>query len=328
MKNSTNKIRLHKAVCDLVKKTKQEYTNPEVQKNITSLGVMLNEELVYNRLEWVYAFDKISINHWPVRTHGDFDKIKIIFQDESCWVFYKPSGIAVESGAGHTTNNLINWVLENFPNQKKLDKESRFGLVHRLDKDTEGLILIAKSESSYHYYKILFKNRQIKKKYYAIVEGLLDSRINITSYNTRDKQTPTRQRGFFYENEARLYDKNYKEAISILTPIIHCSNTNKTLIEIELVTGRMHQIRLHCEMLLRPIVGDTKYNQKSRYLQTKPNIISSKTEFKTLVSNECEKNITMIFDPVSFYLLSNRLDFTSPDNTKHSILYIDKQSLK
>lgn len=175
----------------------------------------------------------------------------IIFENTDFMVINKPSGLAVHGGSGHKLG-LIEMI-----RALRHDEKATFELVHRLDKDTSGLILISKKRSALRELSSLFANRQIQKKYYAVLSGRLPKKTRC--------QTPlTTVRCQDSIRRALVDFENGKEAITTFTPHLHLEET--TLCHISLKTGRMHQIRAHAKDLNNPIVGDRLYSKKSGVL--------------------------------------------------------------
>jgi RluA family pseudouridine synthase len=317
-------IRLHKYMSIWLKEQNiHSYTSPEIKKNITNYGVLIDNKPCNNQLEWVYDNQKIQLNDWPMRELGDTSKIKIIYEDNDCMVINKPFGLIVEAGAGHLYDNVVQWLWENYPSQKfqtyYQDKElPASGLVHRLDKDTTGVLLIAKTPAKHKFLQDQFRSRSVVKKYLAIVDGELDQIHNITNWQSRDKSNLMRQRLFWTEEEALKFDPESRVAKSIITPKIYCPQTNQTLVQVQIKTGRMHQIRLQCEALGHPLTNCKIYNQHIKpnltvILQNPKNQISfpanpipTKTEAEFLALKQ------EIFGEQNYCLMSNYLELLLP----------------
>ena len=171
----------------------------------------------------------------------DMLKQSIIYDDENYIVLNKQAGIAVQGGS-KVKDNIDDYSQYFYP-------DSPLKIVHRLDKDTSGILVMAKNIQSAGYFSSLLKNRQVKKFYYALVHNR----------PTKDKdiiQTP-------------LYDKNKDTSISASTKYEIISSSEKfSLLKIQLLTGRKHQIRKHCQSLGCPILGDDKYGYEQNKNQT------------------------------------------------------------
>ena len=162
-------------------------------------------------------------------------KEKLIYEDKYIIVFNKPSSFSVHSGT-NTGYGLIDVI-------RKFRKDfERLDLLHRLDKETSGCIIITKSYESLKIFQKKIKNKEINKKYLCLVKGRWNAKIKKSTHKlTRDSKTVDAETRF-------KVIKYYK---------------NSTLLEAELITGRYHQIRKHCEILNHPIIGDKKYGDRA-----------------------------------------------------------------
>ena len=263
------KTRLHKVITSDLD-LKKDYTKTEIMSHINQHGVYINGDLAHNRLQWITDLDKISTDHWPEKDMPNLEGIKIIKESQDWLIVYKPGGIPVHHGAGYNSHTLLDWLLENYPQQQKLidraSNDNNFatsgGMVHRIDKDTQGLILIAHDEELYHHFQNQFRDRMVTKKYLCKVSGKLDSSYqDIAHYQSRDKREPRRQKLFWNEQESLNYHPESRNAMTSLTPICYCPDLDETLVEARIKTGRMHQIRILCESLSHPIVGEKIYTK-------------------------------------------------------------------
>ena len=162
-------------------------------------------------------------------------KEKLIYEDKYILVFNKPSSFSVHSGT-NTGYGLIDVI-------RKFRKDfERLDLLHRLDKETSGCVIITKSYESLKIFQKKIKNKEINKKYLCLVKGRWNAKIKKSTHKlTRDSKTVDAETRF-------KVIKYYK---------------NSTLLEAELITGRYHQIRKHCEILNHPIIGDKKYGDRA-----------------------------------------------------------------
>lgn len=305
-----SKIRLHKLVSDLVKQQNLEYTNPEIQKNIGNFGVLVDNVLIKNRLEWVYFEQKISLETWPNRELTDFTEVKILKETKDYLLINKPTAVVVESGVGHKHDNLINWLEQKFG--------QKLFLVHRIDKDTQGLLLVAKNETNLDFFQDQFRDRKVIKKYLAVVENIVENLYEIDNWQVRDKHNALRQKFFWSEIEAKAYNPKARNAKSLIKPIRTCKELNLSLIEIQIFTGRTHQIRLQCESLGFLVQNDKVYNQK---INLQNNLKNNSSNFKKTISSpilDLEKKDflelkTQIFGKTNFCLISNFLQILDLD---------------
>ena len=174
--------------------------------------------------------------------------LEILYEDEDIAVINKPSGMVVHPGKGNTTKTLANGIVHHFNHLSNVNGLTRPGIVHRLDKDTSGLILIAKSNSAHNILSKQFKNRQVKKEYYALTWGLWKEKEGqIDNPLQRDRKDPTRFCISLNGKKSVTKFQMYKEF------------QHSSLIKFFPKTGRTHQIRVHSSSLGHPIFGDEKY---------------------------------------------------------------------
>lgn len=321
-----NRIRLHKAVTLFLKSQKNfDYTQPEIQRNIENYGVLVDELEVFNRMFWVQPGQGIRIDNWPKRQHGDFDKVKILEENKNFLLLFKPFGVVVQAGAGHANDNLVEWLLSKYPEQQKFDftKYPSRGLAHRLDKNTQGLMIVAKNLETLIFLQNQFKERKVTKKYLCIVEGIVEKQYIVKAYQTRDKIDVKRQKLFWDKDLAMTYDAQSRLAFSIIRPVAVSDDTNESLVEVEIKTGRMHQVRLHMQAIGFPLVNDHVYTKKipelAKYEQNSREFESGWCAFYSLkmVQNVSEDQMLIykkhIFDNQEYCLLSNYLKIELPE---------------
>lgn len=167
-------------------------------------------------------------------------KNAIIFDDDDFIVINKPEGISVHGGSGQKFS-LIDGV-------RSIYSSNNIDLCHRLDKETSGCIVLSKNKLFLKYFNGLLRTKKITKTYLAIICGKLKKSITVT-----DKLIARRRNNI----KTSLVDDSGKEALSIFSPIK--TYKNYTLVEIEILTGKLHQIRAHAESIKHPVLGDFKY---------------------------------------------------------------------
>jgi 23S rRNA pseudouridine1911/1915/1917 synthase len=169
----------------------------------------------------------------------------------------KPAGMVVHPAAGHASGTLVNAALGYDPEIEGIGGEGRPGVVHRLDKDTSGLILLAKNERAHRWLQDQFRLRKVDKTYLALVDGKPPTPSGrVEAHIGRDPKNRKRM--------AVVSASKGREAISEYKTLENFKN--HTLLEFHPHTGRTHQIRLHCTFLKCPIVGDEIYGRKNSTL--------------------------------------------------------------
>jgi 23S rRNA pseudouridine1911/1915/1917 synthase len=184
----------------------------------------------------------------------------IIYEDEDLILINKPAGIVVHPSVGHESGTLVNAVLAYCPDLPGVGGEKRPGVVHRLDKNTSGLILFAKNDHALRYLQRQFKDRTVVKVYQALVYGLLSqNEILIDAPIGRDPKDRKRMAVIPPESSAR--SRVALTRVKTLT----CFN-EYTLLECYPLTGRTHQLRVHLAFAGYPIVGDDVYGRRKQRL--------------------------------------------------------------
>ncbi|MBN1897187.1 MAG: RluA family pseudouridine synthase, partial [Spirochaetes bacterium] len=176
---------------------------------------------------------------------------EIVYYDDDIIIVNKPQGLVVHPAYGHSSGTLVNAILYYFPEMKKNTDLSRCGLVHRLDKDTSGLLVLARNERSHIDLSRQFKERKVKKEYAALVKGQMTERSgSLTTGIGRDPRDRKKMRA--------TGDKKAFTAFEVLETFPYYS-----FIKLFPHTGRTHQLRVHMNHLKHPIVGDVIYSGKS-----------------------------------------------------------------
>lgn len=178
--------------------------------------------------------------------------LDIVYEDDYLMVINKPSGLVVHPAAGHYSNTLVNGLLAHTNNLSNNNGNLRPGIVHRIDKDTSGLLIVAKTDKAHYELAKQLKDKTLSRKYIALVSG----RIN---HDTGEIDAPI-GRDPLDRKKMCVTDINSKEAITYFKVLERYKNA--TLIECKLNTGRTHQIRVHMKYINYPIVNDPVYNNK------------------------------------------------------------------
>jgi 23S rRNA pseudouridine1911/1915/1917 synthase len=191
----------------------------------------------------------------PTSLEPESIPLDIIFENDDVIVINKPSGMVVHPSAGHSAGTLVHAALAHAPQMEGIGGEIRPGIVHRLDKETSGLILLAKNDHALQWLQKQFKDRAVKKIYLALVDGAPPTpKGRIEAPVGRD---PSHRKKM-----AIVPVSKGREAVSIYKTLE--SFENHTLLEVNILTGRTHQIRLHCAFIEAPIVGDRLYGYRKQ----------------------------------------------------------------
>jgi len=179
--------------------------------------------------------------------------LTVVFENQDLMVINKPAGMVVHPAAGHATGTLVHAALAHAPELEGIGGERRPGIVHRLDKDTSGLIMVAKNERSHRWLQDQFRLRRVKKVYLALVDGFAPTPTGrIEAFIGRDPEHRKKM--------AIVSAQKGREAVTEYRVLE--TFANHSLIEAHPLTGRTHQIRLHLAFLGCPIVGDSIYGHR------------------------------------------------------------------
>lgn len=213
------------------------------------------------------------------------EKIKIIYEDENILAVNKPAGLLAHpvSISKIHDSSLVDWLLEKYPEIKKVGEDpERPGIVHRLDKDTSGVLLVAKNQKAFEYLKKQFQDRKIKKKYIALVDGKVKNNEGIIDLPIAKSKSDFRKK----TSVGKMIGKE-REAVTEYKVVKRFEKF--TLVEAYPKTGRTHQIRVHLKAIGHPVVCDKLYGPKKQV---------------------CPFGLTRQF------LHANALDFNLPDGSR------------
>jgi 23S rRNA pseudouridine1911/1915/1917 synthase len=174
--------------------------------------------------------------------------LDVLYQDADLAVINKPSGLVVHPGAGHASGTLVNALLHHITDLSGIGGESRPGIVHRLDRGTSGVMVIAKNDSAHQELSRQFQDREVEKEYVALVWGVVQAGRRIDAAIGRDPVNRQKM-------SARA--KHARSAVTRITRARHLPGI--TLCQVAIHTGRTHQIRVHLSAIGHPIVGDAVY---------------------------------------------------------------------
>ena len=251
-KSSVSDIRLDKYLAQVLPQLSRSY----LQKLIMQGYILVNGQRTEasRRLSNV---DRITVELPVLLSHPLAEPIPltIIYEDDDISVIDKPAGLTVHPGPGHPNHTLVNAILAHCPSLTTSNESTRPGIVHRLDKDTSGLIVMAKTDSVRDYLAEQFKKRTVIKGYLVLVkgrlypeQGIIEAPIGRDPRSRRRMAIAETGKEATTQYQVRKYLNDY------------------TFVEVTPLTGRTHQIRVHLSAIGYPVVGDSLYGTKSAYI--------------------------------------------------------------
>jgi 23S rRNA pseudouridine1911/1915/1917 synthase len=174
--------------------------------------------------------------------------LEILYQDSDVAVLNKPAGMVVHPGAGHASGTLVNALLHHIPDLSGIGGERRPGIVHRLDRGTSGVMVVAKNDAAHQELARQFQDREVEKEYIALVWGVVQAGRRIDAAIGRDP---------VHRQKMSARARHARHAVTRITRARHLPGL--TLCQVAIHTGRTHQIRVHLSAIGHPIVGDSMY---------------------------------------------------------------------
>ena len=245
-----------------------EISRSRIQKDILSGLVSINQKVAAEAKQAVQNGDQIEYRYDPeIKSAATgLVNIPILFENKDILIVDKPPGLPVHPSPGFKGTTLIEELVLKYPELKVIGEDPvRPGIVHRLDKDTSGVMLVAKTQKAFEYLKDSFATRRIKKQYIALVCGRVAKEHMLLN-------DPIGRHAADFRKMSTKNPKDSKEAITEVFVREHYINPARpideyTLIMVKLHTGRTHQIRVHLSALGYPIIGDQLYGKKKCQLQ-------------------------------------------------------------
>lgn len=252
------------------------FSRSQIQRAIDAGAVKVNGQAVAESKFVVREGDVVEYLELPITNRqlpitSSRVVIKTLYDDHGLLIIDKPAGLSVHPGAGVKEESLSDILLRQFPEMEGVGEAHRPGIVHRLDKETSGVMLVAKTTAMYEYLKDAFADRRVKKNYLALVWGVPDkahgfidvplgkSKTDFRKYTTKNMVEP----------KPSLTEYRILEVLSLqpTTYSLQPGLIDKTaLISVDLHTGRTHQIRVHMASIGHPLMGDALYGGKRAVL--------------------------------------------------------------
>ena len=227
------------------------YTRTYFSYLIKNKKVKINDKYV-SPSYIIKPFDKVDIE-FEEKEGEEIIPLKmsldIVYEDEDLLIINKPKGLVVHPSNGHENDTLVNALIYNNKELSNVNGKYRVGIVHRIDKDTSGLLLICKNDFTHNEIAKQLKDHTMNREYYALCDGnILENYLKIIGKIGRDKNNRLKM---------AINTENGKEAITHVTVIERYFKY--TLVQCKLETGRTHQIRVHLSSIKHPLVGDSLY---------------------------------------------------------------------
>lgn len=251
--NITDKEQTGMRVDKLLPELNSDWSRNQIQDWIKAGLVVANDKVVKSNY-------KVKLNDHIVVTEKEVVEADILpenlnldiyYEDDDVAVVYKPKGMVVHPSPGHYTNTLVNGLMYQIKNLSGINGEIRPGIVHRIDMDTSGLLMVAKNDIAHRGLVEQLMDKSVKRKYIALVHGNIPH-----DYGTIDAPIARNKN----DRQSMAVVDDGKEAVTHFNVLEHFKDY--TLVECQLETGRTHQIRVHMKYIGFPLVGDPKYGPK------------------------------------------------------------------
>lgn len=251
--NITDKEQTGMRVDKLLPELNSDWSRNQIQDWIKAGLVVANDKVVKSNY-------KVKLNDHIVVTEKEVVEADILpenlnldiyYEDDDVAVVYKPKGMVVHPSPGHYTNTLVNGLMYQIKNLSGINGEIRPGIVHRIDMDTSGLLMVAKNDIAHRGLVEQLMDKSVKRKYIALVHGNTPH-----DYGTIDAPIGRNKN----DRQSMAVVDDGKEAVTHFNVLEHFKDY--TLVECQLETGRTHQIRVHMKYIGFPLVGDPKYGPK------------------------------------------------------------------
>lgn len=247
----------------------EELSRSAVQKLIEDKNVTVNNKII-NKNYKVKLNDEIKIlvpDPQTLDVKAEDIALEVVYEDEDVAVINKAQGMVVHPAAGHYTGTLVNALMHKLDDLSSINGVLRPGIVHRLDKNTSGLLIIAKNDFAHNFLSECLKEHSINRIYYALVEGVVKNDKGLIDAPLGRSEKDRKKRC--------ITNKNSKQAITNYEVVKRYKGY--TLVKLKLETGRTHQIRVHMKYIGHPVVGDDVYGKEDKKFGLKGQLLHSKS---------------------------------------------------
>jgi len=251
-------IRLDLFILKFSQEHRLGFSRTFIQKMILGGRVKLKDALLSKPHYKVKPGDELKVSAQEKELneiHAENIPLDVIYEDEDLAIINKPAGLVVHPAPGHYEHTLVNALLGHFKNLSSINP-GRPGIVHRLDKETSGLLVIAKNNFTHLSLAKQFAKHSIKRKYIAIVKGVVEFNENIIELPIG--RHPVKRKNMTVSFQANTkYAKTYYRALK--------RGADMSLLDLQPFTGRTHQLRVHLAYIGHPIIGDAKYGKNNKF---------------------------------------------------------------
>lgn len=247
-----NNIRIDKYLVD-----KLDLSRSKIQSLIKNNKILVNGKSTTSNY-MVHIDDEIEVLddlNFEIDVVPEDIPIDVVYEDDNLLIVNKPSGMVVHPAAGNYSHTLVNALLYRFK-LSSIGGDIRPGIVHRIDKDTSGVMVVAKDDKTHELLSDMMKEHKVERCYYALVEGIIN-------HDVGDIDAPI-GRDTVDRKKMMVTDVDSKEAFTHFRVLKRFKKSNKTLIECKLSTGRTHQIRVHMSYIGYPIYNDPVYGKSKK----------------------------------------------------------------
>ena len=237
-----------------------EYSRSRLQALIQEGCVLVDGRVARKSGQLLENGALVSVELPPIKSAGllaEAIPLDVVYEDQNVLIVNKPAGMVVHPSAGHAAGTLVNAALAHAPEMQGIGGEHRPGVVHRLDKETSGLILLAKNDQTHRWLQDQFRRRSVGKLYQALVDGRPPAPAGVVDAPIGRDLRDRNKMAVVSQGKGRPAQTEFKIVESF---------SAHTLLETRPLTGRTHQIRVHLAFLGCPVVGDRTYGRKPRTL--------------------------------------------------------------